>query len=106
MNNKALIISLAVTTGIIHLILGVRVPDSLLLLNGVGYFALLATLYFIPQLAQYRKIAGYALAGYAGITIIAYFGLWKIDGFKDITGMFTKIVEVGLIFMLLKTDSE
>ncbi|MBK7893730.1 MAG: hypothetical protein IPJ90_02290 [Anaerolineaceae bacterium] len=55
------IVGLTVATALIHIVLGVMAGGTFLiifLLNGLGYLALLAALYFLPQFAAQRGWCG------------------------------------------------
>lgn len=89
------IIVLTLATAVIHLTL--NFPDTLFILNGLGYIALLAALYLrIPQLADYRNLIRWAFMAFAAITIIA----WIAIGSRSPLGYATKAIEVVLIALL------
>jgi len=96
------IIGLTVATAIIHLIVGVATfPNGgwLFVLNGIGYAALIAGLYFLPQLAGQRATVRWVLIGFTAVTIILYFvfnwpDIWSPMGILD------KIIELVLIVLL------
>lgn len=92
------VIVLTVATALIHLYLGLQIPDAIFVLNGLGYLGLLAALYLpVPQLTQYRSIARWALLGYTLLTIV----LWIIMGARNFIGYSDKIIEVALVALLL-----
>jgi hypothetical protein len=96
-NNGALragIAALTLATALIHLQL--NFPDPVFILNGLGYLALLVAL-FLPSLARYRRLARWALIGYAALTIF----LWILLGARTPIGYIDKIIEVALILLLL-----
>jgi len=100
------IIGLALVTAVIHLILGLQVPDTLFLLNGLGYIGLLGMLYLpLEFLAGYRGYARWALIGYAALTIILYFAFQGAAGLSSPFGLFTKVVEAALIGLLLTEEA-
>ena len=99
MNSKMLTIILTLATAIVHLYLGISFGNTLFILNGVGYLALLAGLYFIPQLAAQSGLIRYALMGFAAITIVAYFIVGE-NPFSDVLGLVTKAIELALIVVL------
>lgn len=104
MNNLRIgIIVLTVITALVHLVLGIQsLPGTfgiVFLLNSVGYLALLAGLYFIPQLADMRPLIRWALMGFAAITFIAYFVV-NPNPFSGFLGLFDKAVELILIILL------
>jgi hypothetical protein len=92
------IIGLALTTGYIHFGLG----GLLFTLNGLGY-AGLAVLYVIgsaasqPVIARFSWFPRVAMAGYAGLTIVA----WAIQGPYFPLAYLAKGVEVALIGLVL-----
>ncbi len=89
------IILLTVATAVIHLTL--EFPSVMFILNGLGYFTLLAALYLpIPQLANYRRLIRWALIGYAALTIV----LWAITGSRIPIAYVDKVIEVVLIVLL------
>lgn len=93
------VIFLTLTTAIIHLYLG-SLGLPLFVLNGLGYLALLATLYLpIPQLNPYRSSIRWVLVGYTALTIV----LWLVitGGASTTIGYIDKIVEVLLIILLV-----
>lgn len=98
------IIVLTIITALIHLALGFTfMPDFLgimFILNGIAYLALLAGLYFIPQLAQWRSMIRWLLLAFTIITFVLYFvfnwpDIWGLGGLVD------KAVELILIILLL-----
>lgn len=92
------IIGLTLVTAIIHLFL----PGIIFKLNTLGYLGLLAAYFLvIPGLGFLkREWVRWAFMGYAAITIVAYFVSWGLDGFFQPVGIFTKLVELALIFFL------
>lgn len=89
---------LALATAGIHLYLGLSFGNTLFVLNGLGYLALLAALQSpIPQLARFRPIARWALVVYAVLTIVLYF----VDNPGMTIGSVDKVIEVALIALLL-----
>ena len=101
-SRRYLIILLTVVTGLIHLLvlgfLGGR-TQVLPILNGLGYLALIAAIYFIPQFAGMRSMIRWALIAYAAITIILYFFL-DSQPFTNPLGLATKAMEFALIVLL------
>ena len=89
------IIILTIATAVIHFSL--LFPDTLFILNGLGYLGLLAALYLpIPFLASYRSWARWALLGYTALTII----LWVVMGGRFPLAYIDKAIEVALIVLL------
>lgn len=99
------IIALTVITGLIHLFLGIGTIGTdtmfglIFILNGVGYLALLAGLYFMPQLADQRANIRWALLGFAAVTFVLYF-VFNWPNVWGPMGIFTKVVELALIVLL------
>jgi hypothetical protein len=105
---RYLIILLAVATGLIHLIpLGFLFGGTqiLFVLNGLGYLALIAALYFIPQLAGMRSLIRWVLIAYTAITLILYFVMNWPDVWAPL-GLITKAIELVLIVLLLMDSPE
>ena len=96
------IVGLTIVTALIHIVLGVMSGGSFMiifLLNGLGYLALLAGLYFLPQLAGQRSLVRWALLGFTAVTFILYFvfnwpDIWSPMGLVD------KVIELILIVFL------
>ena len=99
-----LIIVLTVVTAVIHLILGAGfLPDTLAIafvLNGLGYLALLAGIYFIPQMAAQAAMLKKVLLGFTAVTIVLYFVMNGGAAFSNIMGLVDKVVEVALVAVL------
>ncbi len=94
------IMGLALLTGLIHLFLGIQDGIPIFILNGLGFIALVAGLYLVPQLANLRNLIRWALFAYTAVTLIAYFVVNEqpLDsGF----GLLTKAVELILVLLLL-----
>ena len=95
---------LTVATAVIHIILAfLNSGDTmflvLFLLNGIGYLALLAALYFLPQMTSQRAMVRWALLAFTAITFILYFvfnwpNIWSPIGIVD------KLIELALIVLL------
>lgn len=96
------IVLFALTTAFLHLFLFTRLGPDPIVLNGLGYLALLAA-YFLPISFFQRKhrLAWWALFGYAVLTLV----LWVILGEKRFTfdfsnaaiGYYAKTAELFLI---------
>jgi hypothetical protein len=107
-SRRYLIVLLAVATGLVHLILlGFLFggTEGLPILNGLGYLALIAALYFIPQFAGIRPLIRWALIAYAALTIILYF-FFDSNPFTNVLGLVTKAMEIALIVLLLMDRPE
>jgi hypothetical protein len=93
---RAGVVLLTLGTAVIHLQLAF--PDPAFILNGLGYLALLATLYLpIPQLARYRNAVRWVMIGYTALTIL----LWILFGARTPIGYTAVTIEVALIALLL-----
>ncbi len=98
------IVGLTVVTAVIHVVLGIISGGSFMvifLLNGLGYLALLAGLYFLPQLAGQRSMVRWAFLAFTAVTFILYFvfnwpEIWNPMGIVD------KLVELVLIILLFQ----
>ena len=98
------IIILTILTALIHLFLGFSsLGDGFMglifILNGLGYLALLAGLFFIPQLAGQRPLIRWAFIGFTAVTFILYFAfnwpnIWGPIGITD------KAIELVLLILL------
>lgn len=105
---RYLIVLLAVITSFVHLVvLGFLfgAPQLLPILNGLGFLALTAALYFIPQFAGMRSLIRWALIAYTAVTFILYFFL-DSHPFTNTLGLATKAIELALIALLLTDRSE
>lgn len=99
------IIILSLATALIHLvvlniILYTRAGgvDLIFLLNGLGYLTLLA-LYFAPNLTPWLGILRWGFIAYTAVTILAWVILGKLG---DPLGILTKLIELGLIVLLIQ----
>jgi hypothetical protein len=70
----------------------------LFLLNFVGYIVLAIALY-LPALQRYRQIIRWVLIAYTAVTVILWFLI--TGGHFDVVSYGDKIVELGLIVLLL-----
>lgn len=71
--------------------------DTLFTLNGIGYLALV-TAYLLPQLSSQRVYIRWFFVAFTAVTIIAWFLLGNLG---DPLGIITKIIEAGLIVLLI-----
>ena len=90
-----------VITAAIHLYLGIKFSDTLFILNGIGFLALLIGLFLpIPLAQNNRSLIRWALLGFAAVTILA----WLVIGDKSwpsgALGYITKFNEVLLLAFL------
>lgn len=81
------IIGLTAATALIHI--QFLFPETMFILNGLGYLALLAALYFVPQLAEHRRLVRLVLLGYTAVTVV----LWAL-------------IELALIALLWVEDRQ
>ena len=90
------IIGLTVATAFIHISLAF--PDTLFILNGLGYLALLGALYLpLAGLRPYRDLARWALIAYTALTV----ALWVfLPGARGPLAYLTKVIELALIALL------
>ena len=97
------IISLTLATSIIHFYLNVSLGrfDIVFTLNGLGYLVFLGALFLDFRFAkENRRLIRWAMIGFTAVTILA----WLIMGDKAWwLGWIDKIVEIGLIVLLLRT---
>ena len=95
------IIALGIATGLIHLFaLGIPSGETLFILNGLGYLALVAAVYLpLRFLAGYRTLARWLLMGYAALTLVLYFVMNWPDVWNPL-GIITKLIELALIILL------
>lgn len=95
------IVGLTVATAVIHFILAFMGDsvDVLFVLNGLGYLALIAALYFLPQLAGQRSLIRWALMGYTAVTFILYF-VFNWPNIWGPLGLIDKSIELILIILL------
>lgn len=103
---RALIALLTVATAAIHLYLvpAQGIPAGIpFILNGLGYLALLAALWFQPgPLAGRERLIHFVYLGFTAVTILA----WAAIGDKSLTsslgqiGWTDKVIEAVLMFAL------
>ena|SRR5215211_1538540 len=100
------IILFTLTTALLHLFLFTQLGPDPIVLNGLGYLALLgAYILPIPFLQQKHKLVWWSLLGYTILTFV----LWIILGNKTFTfdfssaaiGYYAKAAELFLIGFLL-----
>jgi hypothetical protein len=98
------LIVLTVITALIHFERAIQDPDIriLFILNGLGYFALLAGFY-LPMFQRFHNAVRWTFLAYTAITILLYFvwvamsSEWTIPA-----GPVAKIVETAMIVILLR----
>jgi len=90
----------AVITALIHIYLSFQFPegpDTIFLLNGIGYLFLVGILYMpIGLFSSYQGRLRWILMAYAALTII----LWVFWGARTTIGYLDKLVEIALILFL------
>jgi len=100
------IILAALATAFLHLFLFTRLGPDPIVLNGLGYLALLGAYFLpIPFLQQQHKLVWWILLGYTVLTFV----LWIILGDKNFTfdfsnaaiGYYAKAAELLLMGFLL-----
>jgi hypothetical protein len=90
------IIVLTLGTALIHFSL--NFPDPGFILAGLGYLALLASLYLpVPYVTRYRPVVPWIFIGYTALVIF----LWILLGERTAIGYTDKIIEIALILLLL-----
>ena len=92
------IAGLALLTGLIHLFLGLQ-GQFILVLNGLGFIALVIGLYLLPQLANWKTQIRWVLIAYTAVTIVGYFAIVP-QPLDYGLGLVTKAIEVILIVLL------
>ena len=100
------IIIFTLATALLHLFLFSRLGPDPIVLNGLGYLALLGAYFLpIPFLQQRHNLVWWAMVGYTVLTFI----LWVILGDKNFTfdfsnaaiGYYAKTAELFLLGFLL-----
>lgn len=94
------ILFLGLATALIHLVLLnflMMTIDPLFTLNGLGYLVLIAA-YLTPGLARRRVFIRWLTVIYTAITILAWLAIVEKP---DILGILTKLIELGLIILLI-----
>ena len=98
------LIALTIITALIHFQRAMEDPDIriLFILNGLGYFALLAAFY-LPAFQRYHRLVRWTFIVYTAITILFYFVWVAMSGEWTIPwGPIAKIVEAAMIVILLR----
>jgi hypothetical protein len=90
-----------VITAVVHLFIGITLPSTLFLLNGIGYLVLLVGLFAPISIAQtYRNLIRWALIGFAAVTIVAWVAIGDKSWPGGALGYVTKLDEVVLLALL------
>ena len=98
------LIALTVIAALIHFQRAIEDPDIrvLFILNGLGYFALLAGFY-LPAFQRFHNLTRWAFIVYTAITILLYFVWVAMSSEWTIPlGPVAKIVEAAMILILLR----
>lgn len=103
-----IIILLALVTALIHINLAFRFPDgpdTIFLLNGIGYVGLVALLYApFSALDTYRSWLRWVLMGYTALTIVLWLMIGAGSPFTNTPpspiAYIDKAVEVALLVLL------
>lgn len=98
------LIALTLITALIHFQRAMEDPDIriLFILNGLGYFALLAAFY-MPVFQRSHNLVRWAFIVYTAITILLYFVWVAMSGEWTIPlGPIAKILEAAIIVILLR----
>jgi hypothetical protein len=102
--SQMVLIVLTVITALIHFQRAMADPDIriLFILNGLGYFALLAAFY-LPTFQNFHNLVRWTFIVYTAITILLYFVWGAMSGEWTIPlGPIAKIVEAAMIAILLR----
>ena len=77
-------------------------PDTLFILNGLGYLVLLGA-YILPAavLRQNRSLIRWAFIAFTTVTILAWVAIGDKSWPAGMLGYVTKIIEIALIGLLL-----
>ena len=96
------IFSLALLSGLVHILLGIT--DRILLLGGVGVLAIIASPMLIKFNHARERIARFSLGGVSLLMFIAYFVSNHDIHYvlEDYLGIVAKISEIGVIIALVK----
>ena len=91
----------AVITAVIHLYLGLKFSNTLMILNGIGYLALLIGLFIQVSIAQKnRGLIRWVLMGFTAVTIIAWLAIGDKSWPSGALGYITKLDEIILLALL------
>ncbi len=107
--SAAAIVALTVATAAIHFSRAIVDPEIrvLFLLNGLGYLALLAALYFpSPALRRRRRLVRRVLMGYTVLTIVLFFVWGMMSNAWSAIGLIDKLIEVALVVVLWHEDRQ
>ena len=96
------LIALTTITALIHFERAIQDPDIriLFILNGLGYFALLAAFY-LPVFQRFHNAMRWIFIAYTAVTILLYFVWVAMSGEWTIPlGPIAKLVEAAMIVIL------
>jgi hypothetical protein len=94
---RRLTVILGSIAGLIHWYLLIDFFDIPFLLNGLGFFVLVAAFILKPPIiAGHRRLFHYLFIGYTAVTVLA----WTAVGARNAIGFASAIVELGLILVL------
>lgn len=98
-SSDLVVVALSVVTGVLHLVIGLS-GYQLLLLNGLGFLALVAALYQpFFQTSLLKTTLRIVLLLYTLVTIAGYFFLHSLTQI-DALGVASKLVELALVLVL------
>ena len=103
-SSQIALIVLTIITALIHFERAIEDPDIriLFILNGLGYFALLAAFY-MPAFQKFHKAIRWMFVSYTGVTILLYFVWVAMSGEWTIPlGPIAKIVEAIMIVLIVR----
>ena len=98
------LIILTSITALLHFERALQDPDIriLFILNGLGYFALLAAFY-LPMFQKFHQLLRWTFIAYTAVTILLYFVWVAMSGEWTVPiGPIAKIVEAIMIVLLLR----
>ena len=98
------LIVLTVITALIHFERAIEDPDIriLFILNGLGYFALLAAFY-MPAFQKYHTFVRRTFVIYTAVTILLYFVWVAMSGEWTVPlGPISKLAEAAMIYIILR----
>jgi len=102
--SRTTLIILTILTALIHFQRAVADPDIriLFILNGLGYFALLAGFY-LPAFQRFHKAIRWIFIAYTVVTILLYFVWVAMSGEWTIPlGPIAKLIEVIMIVLIVR----
>ncbi len=103
-SSQIALIVLTIITAFIHFERALQDPDIriLFILNGLGYFALLAAFY-MPMFQNRHKLVRWTFVIYTAVTILLYFVWVAMSGDWTIPlGPIAKVVEAAMIYIILR----